>query len=1369
MKFRLIYLVGLFCITIHIVSAGLCFENPVSEHNFPDTSYIVAAFSNLIFGNLRADNCDTWDCVTGKTGRGCTDECYDTPDPDEPCAAGERWQSCDPPLRATCVSCQRNGVFDTLETLEGGYSFGLYDGAVERYDLLNRRGSFEYAKIYPDSMNNAGDRFMTTRVAIENLPPVATTPLVLWNDVMFPGVYIGLKWYGVGTMKLVHGQGALHSDVFLELRAPYAQLLIAGIETSSEFQQMNYIVLGSPVHSVPVIDHIRGMVYEFQYRQRVYTDNIDVTFTAALSTGLTMSSTLIQVTELLPSRIDWTRHVGMLDYAVIPIEAVVPNNACLRLEFEMGTGKHILIDDVRVFANLIGNGRFTRAGSWSFTSPPGNINPSHWPPVENTRERAILGPAEAINQQVHLRTDTGLGNHKETAKFLMSVKGNGLLLVTSSLGEWQDEIVHFRKQIANVYDGDDLDNIIWQTISFHIVLQLTTADSRVPSFKIEHIGTMGVLKIDNVIMHIDPRGCPPNTDSITHLVICDDPVHRAFINGRCEPCETDDGEPVAACGAGMYQTGCTARRGGMQAECANCIAPVGPSGMAWEGEFEIGSLECTYKCAVGFYYDRGVNGPLYGPPSTYIPSCTTCTPKNELKCPTGWYITECQGSDDRTCSQCGILDPHDSSVVYTTTGVSTNQAEGQCPNTCAPGHFQYGMRSTGFVMGVIEDGGNIPRCFRCTPGTCGAYDNGISAHRFRDGFQYTSECSATKDSQCVSCESSDEKLLFTHNGRVAGEWCAYECLPGYRQCVPCAWDTTQALDVSPSLESRWAALFGQGNITGNILLDPWLIVRFTGSVTVSSAAFGVQAVLRVRVESTDGDFWNPPDETGVVVRIFPVVPSATVASTKMVDTSIQDAPLQQFDATVEMRDFINTASFNTWNAGRSSTGTALHLVYALSLQNGIQPYSNISVSDFTVHKMTLASDCCEIRNVSAQYKTPLDPIGLQRCYPCENSQTPSTLPANAHWERANHSCAWACDHHYELTTGDVCRYCIQPICPTGTYWTACGRCEHCTPIPPTNAAFTANGTTRHDPTSCPFKCADGFYHHQGSGTCMRCSNSTELACSTSLGGPFFEVQCTESQDALCMNCFICPTGSNATTACGRTNNVVCEECDMSLLEMPGIGFPGGAEWRLGETVDQYCAWGCMSGLQYNPLENTCFACINDNCPVGFYPTPCTLENLFTPCSPCNTPTDALLVSAGSMSLINSCAWECSDDRVYNRTLNSCIPRVVDPVQRLDAEWKQEPGGGSVATPVSCGATLPSVCEWGQWLDTTVVISYIVTNASGMTTNPCTAMCANCATPPLTGPAEGARMYTHRGSCEWTCSHPFIQIGGKCLRITTQMR
>ena len=1280
----------------------------ISECEFPDLKWVTPPgndypyFSGtIIYEGFDCDN--SWDCQPTLTGLGCSEYCESQP-VDLVCDYGKRWQPCDAPMQGACVACQQEGD----EAIRGGYSFGVNEHTTEGYDLLNRRGSFEYSKIYPKSG-------MATRNAVQIVDganmATSSTPAVLWADVTFPGDRSqNMRWYGVGNLKLHYysGQGALQSDVFLVMDAPYARMVICGIDTSNMQETWN------PVGEV---DHMRGLLYEFQYRQRAQSDNNHISVTVALQSNVN-NDMLIHDQFELQSRDVWTRTQGLLDYSRVyggSASDLIEKFGCLKLEFKMAIGKEVLIDELRVFANLIGNSQFLTTGYWTFQSEdsPGVTRLDEITTTANGY--ASLHPGERISQVVFPRTDA---THIANAVFSMDVRGSGMLLVTVNPDvNPLTEVILFRKDITDSLDGAS----VWQSFTLPVTLLVPDPDTDMFWFTLEHydVGeTTSVLEIDNVILYVDPRRCPVSA--------CDDPNQRVFLNGKCETCKGDNGTLVAACQAGQWQNGCTVARSGIQAKCTVCPTVQD----AGDGHFElvavavegaIRGLECPFTCDEGFFYSRIGS-------SNSGPICTQCTPQTSLQCHVGWYMAECAGETDRVCKPCEVLDVYDNSVVYTTDPSNILQ----CTHACSPGQFQHGVRvDTGVAM-----------CFKCTAGICGAKDDGMSAPRFRDGIQYTSACSAYKDSRCTTCVSKDPNIRFTDNGRVVGAWCAYECTAGFQSCASCAWDPAQATSIA----------IGSGTEALNLGMTPFndsFVLRFSGHARISTAAFDTRVVLKVHVESRTklggvlDSVWNPPNGTGVVVELFPVVPPSALASMSQADSFINDAPVQGFDTTVEMRDFINTHNFSNWNTNRIANGMALYLVYQLIVESTVAEH--ITVLNFTVENMTRAVDCCEERDLFTHVK--VDPAMVYRCQPCEMATgANATLPADAHWVQGNSSCMWECDKHFERAAGgDTCQFCIQPICRTGTYWTDCGRCENCTSILPTKSAFTGNGTIRRDGGSCPFRCVEDFYYRSADRVCAPCTPSTNLNCSTLPGGPFFEIECGAFEDTFCMNCFTCPPGSNASTPCGRFTDVVCTACNALQVNMPALG----AEWRLSASVDEYCAWECASGLQYNSLENTCFACLNDVCPIGTYPTPCTLEYNFSACLPCLTPKNAVLISTGHISLVHSCAWECNASYVYEQMTGDCIPQPVVPVVSIHTE-----------TPETiCKGTLPSLCEWGQLFDTSISIS----------DGPCDAMCVSCPTlPTIVGVNEGPRMYTHRGSCEWVCSHPFIKIAGKCIRVPTQI-
>ena len=194
----------------------------VSECAFPDLEWVTPPTQSVVYLDF---DCDAfWDCRSTLTGPGCSMACEYEP-VDLVCDSGKRWQPCDAPMQGACVACQQEGN----EAIRGGYSFGLNDNTIETYALLNHRGSFEYSKIYPD-------RGMDIRNAVHTVLegtdlPTTDTPATPWADVTFPGDRSEvLRWYGVGNLNLhyISGGGALRSNVYMVMDAPYARMVICG-------------------------------------------------------------------------------------------------------------------------------------------------------------------------------------------------------------------------------------------------------------------------------------------------------------------------------------------------------------------------------------------------------------------------------------------------------------------------------------------------------------------------------------------------------------------------------------------------------------------------------------------------------------------------------------------------------------------------------------------------------------------------------------------------------------------------------------------------------------------------------------------------------------------------------------------------------------------------------------------------------------------------------------------------------------------------------------------------------------------------------------------------------------------------------------
>jgi hypothetical protein len=188
-------------------------------------------------------DCQVWDCVTGFTGRVCTEQCNSTP---LSCVVGSRLMECEPPHQPKCVACRQEG----REASEGGYSFGVYNSNNKPYELLYGRGSFEYAKLYPPL--TAMTATMTSRPVVKE---ASLSTLKSWDDVMFPAKSWRSTWLASGNILLQYRPGDVETDtssneVSLVLQAPSATIKMCDISTQ-------------PYQEVP------GLLYEFRYRQHM--------------------------------------------------------------------------------------------------------------------------------------------------------------------------------------------------------------------------------------------------------------------------------------------------------------------------------------------------------------------------------------------------------------------------------------------------------------------------------------------------------------------------------------------------------------------------------------------------------------------------------------------------------------------------------------------------------------------------------------------------------------------------------------------------------------------------------------------------------------------------------------------------------------------------------------------------------------------------------------------------------------------------------------------------------------------------------------------------------------------------------------------
>lgn len=1277
-----------------------------------DRAFVEVAETNInYYGSCTQTGTDLpppdriWGCKLPYTGRACNDVCS-TPAP--VCTDGQRPMECDAPHMPACVVCRE----ESRESEYGGYSFGAYNPNNQQYELLHGRGSFEYAKLYPSSDVYLSSMFVRDAVtdvtgAVSG-PMAADTPsLHRWNDVMFPEEGNPFVWYGAGTIKLqyktsIWEPGAWHSDVFMKLMPVYSEFTVCGINWGSD---------------------VRGILYEFRYRQKVVYDEGMVVY-AEIRENAANHDVMSSHSYTLTPTSEWTHNRRLFDYtesAGSSDEVAVVAVGCLRVGFTMRQSREILIDDVRVFANLFSNSGFTNTYFNGVSGHGGEATTKSWTKNRRVEHNGVPGPeitdgyltiqiGWTISQKVYLQSNHGNGGLL-AAVLSIDVRGQGLFVVEYESGT-ADENNLVTTKIVSKYlkldDATDPGSQIWQPLRIPVNLDEATSHH---SFTIAHLGTKvsetDEIHIDNVILYVDNERCPVKE--------CDDAVGHVFVNGNCEPCVLQGGDELRCTLPSDRVVGCKVGEKNTRVPiCAPCPTVEYETGTGGEFVFTDNPLEeCAGKCTTfNYWYDRGL---ATGEP----PICTECRPLDTLQCSTGWYASECTGSSNAKCLPCSEGTDHESVLVYTTTDDDTTE---QCIQTCIPGQFNY----------------NNNMCFACSGSVCGAEENGFSSLRLLDGLQYTSKCTESYDSQCHVCESIDEAVHFTKNGHVIGDWCGYECIAGTMPCAVCTWDSTNAEQILHVPLYTHTALSTEAQLGGETPFTPTLLVRFTGSVTISTALYRTNLTLVVYVVDADGDMlYTAGGEQGYVLRLFPLVSESTLISMKHTPdvAPITNAVAQPFDATVDMRSF-NTAS-------TPSVSDHAVLVFKLVASHNAILFA---VNDFVVKSMNVATtDDCDVGIVQAA-----NPKDVTRCRECTHAMgINGPLPGNASWEGPN-DCTWQCNQDYELLpggSGSECAYCPAPRCGTGLYWTSCGVCAPCIP-PPANATFTGNGTIRYDNASCPTGCFENFYYQDSSDTCTQCTASSALSCATKQGGFFFELGCSDFEDATCVNCFVCPLGSNASTQCSISADTVCAPCDSNMLHMPAVTKKGGAEWQIGNTSQDYCEWGCAAGLLYNVLNNTCMACDNLECGIGRYPVPCTMENAYVGCASCITPTHAVVLSVGSMSLNSSCRWKCSDDAHYNATLHMCMPNPAVVSRSINTD----------ATATVCNS---NICGWGRFIDN----ANTAVGAVGET--PCADKCTACPTLPvvvLGGKETTSAVYTRKGYCDWVCMIPFIQNGKECVSI-----
>ena len=803
-----------------------------------------------------------WYCNVIRTGKKCeTRECNAVCD-----KKGQRKSMCLPPAVGNeCIACYQ----DQNEASREGYSFNALQNDTRKYDFLSSHGSFEHSKfIRPQE-------FILNAVDTSKLEETRDTA---WADIMYNAE--SPVFSGAGHIDLHHSGtsnlGASNSKVYVELSAPYARLSVCNMNLGPRARN----VFNSQAEKST---YIHGLVYEFQYRQRLaFEDTIEMDVTLWEDQQSKDSNNpdviyhyLYKTDKIqLDSVEKWQHFRGQVEFSNLLAEPKeVGNSVCMQLGFEMLLRNEMLFDELFVFGNLIGN------QYWKSMPSGTGIQPSDVIP---------LLPGQTIFQAFQLNP-SGSRNDKLGAIFSLQVQGSGTLHVLYTepyrSGDMGDTIIY--KAFTIDLDQDDE----WQTLRVPVTMVVYIAETDLHQITIRNHASFGNLTIRNIMLYVDPRRCPVHQ--------CDDYDKRIFLNGVCELCDKyTDSRPN--CIKGQRQTGCIVEQNGIQPNCTNCATVLTAIDQINAGGKWVDSptqMECTWECVEGYWFSRtgGISG---------NPVCKTCTPLHSLRCNIGWYAANCSTESDAVCLPCDLLDRYNNSVIYTTSNSSSTILYGarenvQCKYECAPGHFQYSERSNN----------GIPMCFPCTQSVCAAEDDGILSLRTLDGLQYTQKCADTRDSRCQICESNDPAVIFNANGVSIGDWCTYECAAGSTPCGTCQWDPFKSVIVN----------------TTKIHFHQRLMVRFRGILKFNSARFGTQFTINIHVRAENilrTSLWYPSTET--ILRVSPVVSPQSIANMqKNVKGNISHPIEQVFDVMVEARDFINTAKFSEWNKNTVSHGSRL--------------------------------------------------------------------------------------------------------------------------------------------------------------------------------------------------------------------------------------------------------------------------------------------------------------------------------------------------------------------------------------------------------------------------------------------------------------
>lgn len=848
---------------------------------------------------------------------------------------------------------------------------------------------------------------------------------------------------------------------------------------------------------------------------------------------------------------------------------------------------------------------------------------------------------------------------------------------------------------------------------------------------------------------------------------CTDPIGYTYLNGECTECPPVQDIDTCTRFPGEKVEKCMVELNGYSTKCQFCPnystlnstvggqwVPVGATPSV--SPFQPVQESCIFQCPSDYFYNREQS------------TCTACTPLHGpgvSECRTiGFCQVNCSLLEDTVCKECAykyaVYEPGDLPLAEHSVLWEGNSCDTRCPLSL-------------FEFSWLTDG-RVRSCSRCnTESVCGAVGSGRSIALF----EFTTLCSQSSDSQCERCQATDPNLVFVSHGLEQGRWCEFDCTAGYYPCNLVQWPTAEQLEAHHANQSALFSLFTYENMT---FVSKKLSVSHD---TLFTFDFPQGSLAKVTVHSLR--FSSSTDAINSLQLCLVTGTSTRQCLPKALTPAV---PVGGTDNSVPLQE--NGVFFFTHYENEFEDDGQ-----PVSLEVSTELAGNCTVElDLLMEVVRVPAPRCMHQNLTREeerqgLRVRTTPVSLHSkemklCLPCSELVH---LPEHAEFLRLAGDltgskldrCQWTCKDGF-VKNGSTCAECIEPNCSVGEYWSACGECAPCLPLPAgSNLQYTTSGTAFQQNDTCKIECIPSHYRRRdgedglsadGLPSCQACTPEDLVTCNTAPTSPqpnrsfaelfTFLVPCSEEADTHCEPCMECGPGSIQLSPCTAMNNTVCEQCDPSVFEEETLTIGKRPHF----TTIGSCEWDCTSPykrIQLFGAENsnryTCVFCSAESCGNGYYfdgICNSTTSN-YTGCIPCEVPEGTIATSPGLVTgRADSCMWECVDlqNKYYSAELRKCVQKTQDPVTESLAEAGTYIT--SLATELDCdsevaaqhGSVVTPVCNVGQFLNLTRTPSH-----------PC-GECLPCDQDVL---PQHAVFVKGDAQCEWSCAYPFILIQGAC--------